>query len=86
MNEYSDREMKEWDEEKLMEVIREKEKAYVKQKPTEIVCKFFLDALEKGKYNWNWECQNGTTCHYRHCLPPGFIFKKLLAKEAKEEE
>lgn len=34
--------MNDWDEDKLMEVIREKEKAYVKQKPTEIVCKYFL--------------------------------------------
>jgi len=54
MNEYKQEDMATWDEEKLMSVIREKEKAYVKQKPTEIVCKYFLDALEKGKYNWNW--------------------------------
>jgi hypothetical protein len=58
----------------------------VKQKPTEIVCKYFLDALEKSKYNWNWECNNGTSCHYRHCLPPGFIFKKTLGKDDKENE
>lgn len=37
-----------------IQVIKEKEKAYIKQKPTEIVCKYFIDALEKDKYNWNW--------------------------------
>lgn len=34
MNEYKQEDMANWDEEKLMNVIREKEKSYVKQKPT----------------------------------------------------
>jgi len=25
------------------------------------------------------------TCHYRHCLPPGFVFKKKK-KDIKEED
>jgi hypothetical protein len=29
---------------------------------------------------------NGTSCHYRHCLPPEFVFKKTLGKEEKEIE
>ena len=24
-----------------------------------IVCKFFIDAVESGKYGWFWECPNG---------------------------
>lgn len=86
MNEYKQEDMATWDEEKLMSVIKEKEKAYNKQKPTEIVCKYFLDALEKGRYNWNWECNNGTACHYRHCLPPGYVLKKPGQKEEKDKE
>lgn len=68
-----------------MEVIKEKEKAYVKQKPTEIVCRYFLEAVEKSQYGWNWECPNGVSCHYKHCLPVGFVLKKNLAKKAEEE-
>ena len=40
------------------------------------VCKYFLQAIEDGKYGWFWECPNGgDKCMYRHCLPPGFVFK-----------
>jgi len=49
------------------------------------VCKFFLDAVENGKYGWKWICPNNMTCHYRHCLPPGFILKKDLFKVEKDE-
>lgn len=51
------------------------------QKPSEIVCRYFLDAVENSRYGWKWICPNGMTCHYRHCLPPGFVFKtkKTLA-------
>ena len=41
-----------------------------------IVCKFFLEAAEKGKYGWKWNCPNGDTCKYKHCLPPGYKLKK----------
>jgi len=47
--------------------------------------RFFLNALEKGSYGWKWMCQNGLDCHYRHCLPPGYILKKDLKKEGDEE-
>ena len=69
-----------------MEVIKEKEKSYVKQKPTDIVCKFFLEAVEKSKYGWNWECPNGVTCHYKHCLPVGYVLRKKTNKDDKEQE
>lgn len=54
------------------------EKRYNNQKPTEIVCKFFLNAVEQGKYGWKWVCPNGMQCIYRHCLPPGYSIKKDL--------
>jgi hypothetical protein len=25
----------------------------------QIVCKYFIDAVESGKYGWFWECPNG---------------------------
>ena len=40
------------------------------------VCKYFLQAIEDCKYGWFWECPNGSTCIYRHALPPGFVLKK----------
>lgn len=53
---------------------------------TDIICKHFLEALENSKYGWFWECPNGgKECHYRHALPPGFVLKKDLKKEKKEE-
>lgn len=39
------------------------------------MCKYFLDAIEKHQYGWFWNCPNGKTCIYKHCLPPGFIFQ-----------
>lgn len=26
---------------------------------SKIVCKFFLEAAEKDKYGWKWNCPNG---------------------------
>lgn len=40
---------------------------------------FFLEAVEKSKYGWFWSCPNGTSCIYRHALPPGFILKKVAS-------
>ena len=31
--------------------------------------------MENGRYGWKWVCPNGMQCHYRHCLPPGFVLK-----------
>ncbi|KAI8378033.1 uncharacterized protein BYT42DRAFT_572486 [Radiomyces spectabilis] len=73
--------METWDQEKLEEVVKSKAG---KQPPTDIVCKYFLEAIESNKYGWFWECPNGgTTCKYRHALPPGFVLK---AKNSKKEE
>ncbi|KAG0712037.1 Zinc finger CCCH domain-containing protein 15 [Chionoecetes opilio] len=67
-----------WDEATLMEVVEQKHgKEKAQATTTEIVCRFFLDAVENGKYGWFWDCPNGSNCKYRHALPAGFILKKI---------
>ncbi|KAF7239471.1 Zinc finger CCCH domain-containing protein 15 [Varanus komodoensis] len=80
--------MDNWDEKKLEEVVNKKHGEAEKKKPkTQIVCKYFLDAIENNKYGWFWVCPGGgDNCMYRHALPPGFILKKDKKKEEKEEE
>ncbi|XP_030064931.1 zinc finger CCCH domain-containing protein 15 [Microcaecilia unicolor] len=80
--------MENWDEKKLEEVVNKKHGEAEKKKPkTQIVCKYFLDAIESNKYGWFWVCPGGgDSCMYRHALPPGFVLKKDAKKEEKEEE
>lgn len=80
--------MENWDEAKLKEVVEKKHGENERKMPkTDIICKFFLDALENNKYGWFWECPNGANkCHYRHALPPGFVLKRDKKKEEKSEE
>lgn len=47
-----------WDRDKLEEVLRQKE-GKRPQTTTKIVCKYFLDAIEKECYGWFWQCPNG---------------------------
>jgi hypothetical protein len=70
--------MEDWDEQTLRDAVEKKHGATNKTKPpTDIICKFFIEALEQNKYGWFWECPNGgNKCHYRHALPPGFVLKK----------
>ncbi|XP_050698240.1 zinc finger CCCH domain-containing protein 15 homolog [Eriocheir sinensis] len=75
-----------WDEQTLMEVVEKKHGKEKSQPTTDIVCRYFLDAVENGKYGWFWNCPNGTTCIYRHALPPGFILKKDRKKMEKQKE
>ncbi|KAL0871655.1 hypothetical protein ABMA27_004179 [Loxostege sticticalis] len=79
--------MDNWDEDKLKEVV-EKKHAEDKQRPTtDIICKHFLEAVEKSKYGWFWECPSGSKCIYRHALPPGFVLKRDKKKlEEKKNE
>ena len=45
--------MEDWDQDKLEDVVKQKhgaEKAASNR--TEIICKFFLDAVEKKLYGW----------------------------------
>ncbi|XP_041646214.1 zinc finger CCCH domain-containing protein 15 [Cheilinus undulatus] len=80
--------MENWDEKKLEEVVNKKHgEAEKKKAKTQIVCKYFLDAIENNKYGWFWVCPGGgDSCMYRHALPPGFVLKKDKKKEEKEEE
>ncbi|KAI5117376.1 hypothetical protein M0805_004366 [Coniferiporia weirii] len=73
--------MDKWDEEKLRSVVLSK--AGNPRTTTDIVCKFFIEAIELQKFGWFWECPNGEKCQYRHALPPGFVLKSQ--KKAAEE-
>lgn len=78
MRDEKDGGMENWDEQMLRDAVEKKHGAANKTKPpTDIICKFFLEALENNKYGWFWECPNGgVKCHYRHALPPGFVLQK----------
>ncbi|CAJ0571926.1 unnamed protein product, partial [Mesorhabditis spiculigera] len=70
--------MDDWDEEKLADVAEQKHGEADRKRPnqTDIVCKYFIEAVENSKYGWFWQCPNGATCIYRHALPPGYILRK----------
>lgn len=79
--------MEEWDQETLEKVVEAKGKEYNDNKPTEIVCKFFIEAVERKQYGWFWVCPNGgKECQYRHALPPGFVLKSQLKALLDEEK
>lgn len=74
-----------WDQSKLEEVVVNKHGPGIKT-TTEIVCKYFLEAIENKKYGWFWECPNGgDLCKYRHALPPGFVLKSQMKKSEDDE-
>lgn len=78
--------MEDWDQETLEKVVESKKDEYNRNKPTEIVCKYFLDAVEKKQYGWFWVCPNGgKECHYRHALPPGYVLKSQMKALLEEE-
>ncbi|XP_023747121.1 zinc finger CCCH domain-containing protein 11 [Lactuca sativa] len=78
--------MEDWDQETLEKVVESKGKEYNQNKPTDIVCKHFLEAVEKKQYGWFWVCPNGNKeCHYRHALPPGYILKSQMKALLEEE-
>lgn len=56
---------------------------------TDIVCKFYLDAVQGSQMGWMWQCPNGETCIYRHCLPQGYVLtagQDVAAEDDEEEE
>ncbi|KXJ96589.1 translation machinery-associated protein 46 [Microdochium bolleyi] len=72
-----------WDEEKLRNVVLSKKGN--QQTTTDKVCKFFIEAIEDGKYGWFWTCPNGgNDCKYRHALPPGFVLKTKEQRAAEK--
>ena len=69
--------MEDWDDEKLAAVVKSKAGGQGQRCPTDILCKHFLDAVEKRQYGWFWECPNGgDKCQYRHALPEGYVLKR----------
>lgn len=79
--------MENWTEDQLNEVVNKKHGGQEKSMPaTTIICKYFLDAVEKRLYGWFWECPNGEKCIYRHALPPGYVLKRDQKKEDKKDQ
>jgi len=79
--------MENWDESKLRTVVGEKQGEVNKNLKAKIVCKYFLDAIEKKAYGWFWECPNGgDKCQYSHALPPGYTLKKKVEVVDEDEE
>ncbi|CAD6576537.1 MAG: hypothetical protein ASARMPRED_007766 [Alectoria sarmentosa] len=75
--------MAEWDEEKLRQVVMSKHGN--PKTSTDKVCKYFISAVEEGKYGWFWTCPNGgDKCMYKHSLPPGFILKTKEQRAAEK--
>ena len=75
--------MADWDEEKLRQVVMSKHGN--PKTTTDKVCKFFIEAVENGKYGWFWTCPNGgDQCKYRHSLPPGFVLKTKEQRAAEK--
>lgn len=52
--------MENWDEEKLRQVVTSNHGN--PQTTTDIVCKFFIEAVENSKYGWFWVCMSS---HHR---------------------
>ena len=72
-----DDDMSTWDDEKLAMVVNQKKGGQGERCKTDIICKHFLDAVERRQYGWFWECPNGgDKCQYRHALPEGFVLKR----------
>ncbi|MCE0481801.1 hypothetical protein HAX54_039873 [Datura stramonium] len=76
--------MENWDQETLEKVVASKSQEYYKNKPTDIVCIYFLEAVEKKQYGWFWVCPNGD-CHFRHALSPEYILKSQMKALLEEE-
>ena len=78
--------MENWDQDALEAAIASKHGAENQNRPTDIICKHVLEAIEKKQYGWFWVCPGGgAECKYRHALPPGYVLKsqiKALAAEA----
>ncbi|KAF2472169.1 uncharacterized protein BDR25DRAFT_342159 [Lindgomyces ingoldianus] len=75
--------MENWDEEKLRNVVLSKHGN--PRTTTDKVCKYFIEAVENGKYGWFWTCPNGgDKCMYKHSLPPGFVLKTKEQRAAEK--
>lgn len=64
--------------------MEQREAKRSKMPKTDIVCKFFLDAVKSKVYGFKWQCPNGDECHYKHCLPKDYVIKTLQGKIEEE--
>ncbi|PTB70011.1 hypothetical protein BBK36DRAFT_1166213 [Trichoderma citrinoviride] len=72
-----------WTEEQLLKVVLSKKGN--QKTTTDKVCKYFIQAIEDGKYGWFWICPNGgDKCMYKHALPPGFVLKTKEQRAAEK--
>ena len=71
------------EEQEVNKIAEEKEKRKGRIPQSNIVCKYFLEAVKKKVYGWKWECPNGDSCHYKHSLPKGYI---LFTDKDKAQE
>jgi len=79
--------MADWTQDKLEEVVKKKHGEAEKKKPkTDIICKYFLEAIDKNLYGWFWTCPNGEKCIYKHALPPGFVLKRKETAKVEQDE
>eukprot|EP00008_Paramoeba_atlantica_P012336 CAMPEP_0201477752 /NCGR_PEP_ID=MMETSP0151_2-20130828/2724_1 /ASSEMBLY_ACC=CAM_ASM_000257 /TAXON_ID=200890 /ORGANISM="Paramoeba atlantica, Strain 621/1 / CCAP 1560/9" /LENGTH=415 /DNA_ID=CAMNT_0047858581 /DNA_START=64 /DNA_END=1311 /DNA_ORIENTATION=- len=79
--------MDKWSQDQLEDVVRQKQGKLNSNLQTNIVCKYFLEAIESQKYGWFWECPNGgEQCKYRHALPPGFVLKAPGEQQEDDED
>ena len=75
-----------WDEEQLRKVVDQKKGGQGERCKTDIICKHFLDAVERRTYGWFWECPNGgDKCQYRHALPEGYVLKRDKVDEVVDQ-
>ena len=85
MDIYTDlRDVKSKIDNEVNKIAEEKEKKRSKVPKSNIICKFFLDAVQRKVYGWKWECPNGDDCHYKHCLPKGYVI--TTSKDKMQEE
>jgi len=78
--------MDDWDQATLEDAVAKKHGAEAgRANKTKIICKFFLEAIEKRQYGWFWKCPNGPDCIYQHKLPPGYVLKSEMKAMLEEE-
>mmetsp|Transcript_22626 Transcript_22626/g.66714 ORF Transcript_22626/g.66714 Transcript_22626/m.66714 type:complete len:468 (+) Transcript_22626:235-1638(+) len=70
------------DQETLEKAINDRFQAKGQRCASDIICKHFIDAVERRQYGWVWTCPNGgDKCQYRHALPPGYKLRSELEAE-----
>jgi len=72
------------EENEVNKIAEEKEKKRKKLCQSKIVCRYFLEAVQRKIYGWKWECPNGEDCQYKHCLPKGYILMTQADKVQEE--